>query len=118
MKSKLETQLDKAFEQMNVRPWVYHVTDTGVSGGITIVAPARQDHNNIEDVVYDIEEDIIHEYRIEGNVVAPSTWMKERLVERGFIGISICDCRDTFSRKRGRTIAKGRLLKYLKGSER
>jgi len=109
MKSKLETQLDKEFEQMNVKPWVYHVTDLDMFNGVTIVSPNKQDAGAIEDVVHTIDGFCQHP-----ESVSPATEMREELNDRGFVGVAICDYRDTFSRKRGRIIAKGRLLKQLK----
>ena len=111
MRSKLEDQLDKEFEQMNVKPWVYHIKHLDLFDGVTIVADSRHSTEDIAYIVHDLDGECDHgDY----DIAAPATWLREQLVERGFYGVAICDWRDSFSRKRGRLIAKGRLLKYLK----
>lgn len=47
-----------------------------------------------------------------------ATQFLQRMRKENFYGISVCDKRDTFNRQRGRIIAKGRFLKYLKKKEK
>lgn len=111
MRTKLEDHIDKEFEEMDTNPWVYHVKTLEYFGGITVVDDSRHDTDDINSMVYEIE----HECNDDASTIsAPSTWMRTQLAKRGFYGIAICDWRDTFSRKRGRVISKGRLLKHLK----
>ena len=51
-----------------------------------------------------------------GAKIHSAKWVMTELHGLGYHGVAICDHRDDFSRKRGRIIAKGRLLKYLKQS--
>lgn len=47
-------------------------------------------------------------------IVGPATLLRKELRDRGIYGVAICNYHDIFSYQRGRTIAKGRLGKYLK----
>ncbi len=125
MKSKLEQKIDEELAEIGVVPYVYHIRAYGeesereilrVFNGITVA-------NMIPDPVVDVERDVGEAIEVLTNArmkygvkIHPATWMMKELHELGYRGIAICDRHDNFSRKRGRIIAKGRLLKYLKQS--
>ena len=118
MKSKLEAHIDKEFEGIcGVKPRVYHFNDHSrkeggnpsriwAFGGVTVAT-----HNPDRAV---IESMVLEEQRTCGIFYNAAKDTIAGLRKQGIYGVSICDWRDQFSRKRGRTIAKGRLLKHLK----
>jgi hypothetical protein len=117
MTTKLEARIDMELKHRGVKPYVYHFNDHSwkeggnphrmwAFGGVTIAT------HNPDRVV--VEAMVLEEQR---NCAIFHSAAKDTLVglrKRGIYGISICDNRDQFSRKRGRIIAKGRLLKHLK----
>ena len=120
MRTKLEARIDAEFMQMGMKPYVYHFNDHSrkeggnphriwAFGGVTI-ATLNPDREEIETMVLDEQRDSSICY-------GTATGVLSGLHERGIFGIAICDNRDQFSRKRGRIISKGRLLKYLEAEE-
>ena len=113
MTTKLETQLDQEFESMGVKVYVYHIRDVKMFGGITIATETRQDMVALSQMITALDFKCriksMGTYRIE----FPGAWIRKELARHDFHGVAICDRRDRFSRKRGRIIAKGRLLKTL-----
>lgn len=110
MKSKTEQKLDAEFERMGVRPRIYHFASfTPLFNAITIV------DINVSSKM-SMQENLTSIFACE------ILWRAGRILSasrrRGIYGIAICDRRDQFNRQRGRTIAKGRLLKHLKESEK
>lgn len=107
MKSKTEQKLDTEFERMGLRPRIYHFT-TNVTpfNAITIAHCGGYSWSVMKGILI--------------SVFACETiyWRAGRILNalrrRGIYGVAICDSRDSFNRQRGRIIAKGRLLKYLK----
>ena len=118
MKSNLEQKIDKELADLGVRPHVYHIRAYGkgsqrkmlrVFNAVTIADIQRMPTSEIEDIVGEIREESIY-----GTIIQPATVMREELRKIECYGVAICDRRDNFSRKRGRIIAKGRLLKHLR----
>lgn len=111
MKSKLEARIDA---EIGMEVYVYHFHDHTRSNprriwafnGITIATP-DPGRTFIEDIV-------LGEQRACGIYYNAASDVLKGLHARGICGAAICDWRDQFSRKRGRIIAKGRLLKYVK----
>jgi len=107
MKNKLEQKLDEAFRKMQVSPYVFHVPIRFIStiSNVTVIAlDPDWDWSSIKQLIY---KNIIGGYKM-------SSRLLDSLKEEGIYGVAICDKRDQFNKQRGRTIAKGRLLKHLK----
>lgn len=102
MGTKLEKKLDEELEKMNVRPWIYHFTDTYPYRAVTIIMQRRQVHSLLSQMVKECCQYCNYKRII------------QEMHYQGMYGIAICSFADEFNRERGRTIAKGRLLKYLK----
>ena len=110
MKSKLEEDLDKEFEKLNMKLRVYHYTEPYLSfNAITIVT----NDNNTDwiSIAEDIQKSLKQIREKEFN---HSTELLHEMATKDYYGVAICNKRDTFNRQRGRIIAKGRLLKILK----
>lgn len=123
MKSMLEQKIDKALEELGVRPYMYHIRAYGEGyqrrilgsfNAITIADVQYQTTANVEHDVCEVMEDLANARMVYGNSINPATWVMDELRAFDYYGVAICDNRDNFSRKRGRIIAKGRLLKYLR----
>lgn len=123
MKSKLEYKIDKDLAELGVRSYVYHIRDykkgshrriLGSFAAITIAYPKYVPFSDIERGVCRAIEDLAKERMVHGGEIHPATWIMRELHVLGYHGVAICDNRDDFSRKRGRIIAKGRLLKHLR----
>jgi hypothetical protein len=117
MIQSLEERIDMEFKHRGVKPYVYHFKDHSwkeggnphriwAFSGITI-ATYNPDRAVVEAMV-------LEEQRNCGIFYGAAKDTLVGLRKRGIYGISICDSRDQFSRKRGRIIAKGRLFKHLK----
>ena len=115
--NKLEARLNKEFEAMDVKVYVYHIRDVKMFEGITIATEIKQDmialSQMIEGLDFRCRIKSMGVYRIK----MPAAWMRKELAKRGIHGVAICAYRDQFSRKRGRIIAKGRLLKAMQHQE-
>lgn len=110
MKSKTEIILDKELEKLGIRPRIYHFREHVVPfNAITVAVQTKKlDYKGIAGYM--------QEYR-----VYAARWTHNRatvflreMTANGFPGVAICDEHDQFNRRRGRIIAKGRLLKFLK----
>jgi hypothetical protein len=119
----LEQKVDKELADLGIKPYVYHIRAYGegshrrILGSfnqITIVDPRKMPTADVECDVGVLIERLANERMMYGNKVHPATWMMKELIGMGYYGVAICDRRDNFSRKRGRIIAKGRLLKHLR----
>ena len=119
MRSKLEARIDAEFMQMCVKPYVYHFNDHSrkeggnphriwAFSGVTI---ATLDPNRAA-----AEAVILEEQRVCGIFHNAAKDTLAGLRKHLYFGVAICDNRDQFSRKRGRIIAKGRLLKHLESN--
>ena len=110
MKSKTEKKLDDEFKEMGVKPQIYHfIENVKPFKAITILeyfSPSYTSARKKLDVAR------FHQY-----CRSPATELLDALHRQGVFGIAICDMRDQFNRQRGRIIAKGRLLKHLKGAK-
>lgn len=112
MKSKIEEKLDKEFEELGIKPRIFHFVSGSLRypyAGITIVDTA---YYATYGGVLDFVKQAIDMSRFSDH---NNTSELKALLNSGAWGVAICDKRDTFNRKRGRVIAKGRLLKRLKG---
>lgn len=110
MKSKRksgEKELDKEFEKMGVKPRVYHFKDIRRFGCVTIATEdTRYDWNDLVSFIWKYTDE---------TGFNPATNLLERLrAHKNIYGVAICDKRDQFNRREGRTKAKGKLLGYLK----
>jgi len=121
----LEYKVDKELAELGIRPYVYHIRayDEGSSqrkllrmfNGITIVDIKQGLSTDVEVDVYRLIGELESKLKkFARSDLHPATWMMIELRKLGYYGVAICDRRDNFSRKRGRIIAKGRLLKYLR----
>lgn len=125
MKSKLEQKLDKEFEDLGIHPYVYHIRayNEGLQlrkllrlfNGITIADPRKMATVDVEHDVGELIEDLKEKLRAFDRADPhPVRSMIAELRAFDYYGVAICDRRDNFSRKQGRIIAKGRLLKYFR----
>ena len=115
---KLEARLNREFEAMDVKVYVYHIRDrVKMFDGITITTEIKQDAAALSQMITALDMKCNISSMLTDQVKTPATWMRKELAKRGFYGIALCDRRDRFSRKRGRIIAKGRLLKTLRHQE-
>ena len=122
MSSKTERRVDAELERIGVRPYVYHIMDTGEAcdfrmpfEAITIALPEREPYEKVVEIV---DRAIARAFCFTSclyNIGVASQTLNAFRSE-GVPGVAICDPRDNFSRARGRIIAKGRLLKQLKAS--
>ena len=132
MKLKLEQMVDKELADLGVKPYVYHIRAYGegsqrkllrVFNQITIADTRKMPTADVEHDVGELIEELrwasfgVYYSDSRSNVKSPATWIMKELREFEYYGVAICDRRDNFSRKRGRIIAKGRLLKHLKVPE-
>jgi len=112
MKKKDEKMADLGLKQLGVNPQIYHFeTRVKPFTAITIAVELLSWTSlraSLDDIIMKTLPFLPHE---------KATQLRESLAQRGIHGVSICDSRDGFNRQRGRTIAKGRLLKQLKQEE-
>lgn len=108
MKNKDERKVDQELEKFGVSPRIYHFqTQVEPFTSITIAedrltwAGARRELDKIFP-------------RVDINLHGKATRLRAELRRIDIYGVAICDLRDEFDRRRGRTIAKGRFLKHLK----
>ena len=110
MKSKDEIEVDKKFDKFGIKLRIYHFTKPIFSfNAITIVTNDKT--KNWKSIAEDIRKCLKFIAKYEFN---KSTELLYEMGKRGYHGIAVCDRQDTFNRQRGRTIAKGRLLKHIK----
>lgn len=108
MINKLELKLDAEFERLNKRVYIYHIPVQFISTikSVTFATTAQnQSWNTLRHLV--------HHSIYGGYDMATRLFIS--LECEGLYGVAICHNRDIFNRQRGRIIAKGRLLKHLKG---
>ena len=112
MKKRDEKNADLGLEQLGINPSVYHFR-MGVAPftAITIV-----DNEKSWITTKSILDNIISEidWGTELFYFSKVRYFKELLHENHIYGFALCSRDGYFDRERGRTIAKGRLLKYLK----
>ena len=109
MKSKIEQKLDAEFEKRGVIPHIYHFTGENVEPyrAITVALKEPQRYEVVQDGVIGLV----------GRSLCRHPRYRVAFLLRymhGMAGIAICNRRDNFDRRKGRVIAKGRLLKHLK----
>jgi len=110
---ELEKKLDAEFERLGVKPFIVHIRDDQMPfmsfNAITIAL----DYPGVQYQV--LFEQVINACVLTESATTPATSLLRYFRARKIYGVAICDPRDTFSRLKGRVIAKGRLLKWLKG---
>ncbi len=123
--NQLEQKIDKELEGLGIHVYTYHIRAYGEGSqrkllrsfnSITIADVKYQLTADVEHDVGVAIEDLISE-RMARGLIHPAKFMMDELRAFGYYGVAICDRRDNFSRKRGRIIAKGRLLKHLRVPE-
>ena len=115
MKNKLEDKLDQGFARLNVNPYVHHfIHEYRPFTAITIV-DAIWDRKNVARVL----DFFINNMDTDANdmLFPASKYLSTSLRKNHIYGFALCSLQDQFNRQRGRIIAKGRLLKYLKQKE-
>lgn len=108
MRKKDEQKADAGLSMFLVKPKIYHYTFNVLPfTAITIAAHGFS---------WDIGRQRIDEALLElwNHEPAPATRTLRLLRANNIHGVAICDYGDQFNARRGRTIAKGRLLKHLK----
>ncbi|MCK4731832.1 MAG: hypothetical protein KAT65_05165 [Methanophagales archaeon] len=114
MKSKLEIKIDNEFNNLGIKVRIYHFTEPVFQiNAITIVTNNKK--WNWKRIADALRECLLDTTEKEFN---QSTELLSQMATKDFYGIAICNRRDSFNRQRGRIIAKGRLLKYLKKKEK
>lgn len=114
MKSKTEINLDKEFEKLGIRPRVYHfVENVYPYRAITVAMDSRELNTPLLWELVWIRVNSAIGYVAVYNYNRTTELIK-RLKAEDIYGVAICDIKDQFNRRRGRIIAKGRLLKHLK----
>lgn len=113
MKKKDERNADLGLKQLGVIPRIYHFethvepfTAITIAEDILTLAGVRR------------ELDIIIYQDLPFFTYEKATRCREKLRKKGIWGVAICDQRDPLNRRRGRTIAKGRLLKHIRRERR
>jgi hypothetical protein len=96
-------------KQLGITPWIYHF-ETAVSPftAITIAEDCFSRESvrvRLDHILSNVLPALPHE---------KATRLRKELAQDNIYGVAICDLRDHLNRPRGRTIAKGRLLKHLK----
>ena len=119
MKSKLESNVDAELDNVGAKAHVYHILpDTefpnrpGFPRAVTIASLNPINVRETRKNLFNIEMTYWRSGRARDRSIA--SFMKQSLEAEGIEGVAICDWRDQFSRKRGRIIAKGRLLRCLR----
>ena len=109
MKNKLENKIDEELAKINVRPRIFHYTkDVAPFTAVTIAETEGGTWTEINDI---LRINLCYICELPYN---KATNLRVGLERYAIFGVAICDKRDQFNRQRGRVIAKGRLLKYLK----
>jgi len=114
MKKKDERIADSGLKQLGVTPQIYHFEKgVGPFTAITVaddILPWSSVRHSLNFILTTILPTVIHE---------KATRLRLELAQlHDIYGVSICDSRDAFNRRQGRTTAKGRLLKHLKQLEK
>lgn len=109
---KLEAYLDEEFRLLRVTPHITHLRqeERCFYSFVTVATPKHEEYRHL-----DVALSVIY---LEGNLIGANGSDLDRLIVERFAdmsaGASPCHAVDNFSRKRGRIIAKGRLLKVLR----
>ena len=107
MKKKNEREADLGLKQLRVTPRIYPIRQCiWPFAGVTIVTADRV--GSFSAVKTMVQKKILM------HTLNKATKTKKNLNDLGIFGVAICDVRHQCNKKRGRTIAKGRLLKHLK----
>jgi hypothetical protein len=115
MKTTDEQKADYGLKQLGIKPMVYHFR-TGVAPftAITLVDDVKSwitTKSILDDILSEIPSDA------KGFYFLKTRYLKDMLHKNHIYGFAICGCDDYFNKRRGRTIAKGRLWKHLKEIE-
>lgn len=109
--SRQEEQIDKDLAQMDVKAHITHLKqpEDGYYSYITIATPEYEEYRNLSIALSKIY--------LEGSIRHKTGSALDELIVRRFaefgVGASPCHSTDNFSRRRGRIISGGRLLKLL-----
>jgi hypothetical protein len=109
----LEARLDEELGLLGVTPHITHLRGTFWSyyPAVTVATIDKEHYTTLDSTL-----SIIYRHACEkkSNIgtVAVDMWAERRA------GVALCHYLDNFSRKRGRIIAKGRLLKILRARRR
>lgn len=107
MKKKDEREADLGLKQLGVIPRIYHIRKhIWPFAGVTIVTADQEGSFSAVKKMVQKEISMYTQNK--------ATKTKKDLNDLGIFGVAICDVRDQYNKKRGRTIAKGRLWKHLK----
>jgi hypothetical protein len=107
MKKNDERKADLGLKQLGVTPRIYHIREhMWPFAGVTIVTADQEGSFSAVKTMVQKE--------ISMHTLNKATKTKKNLNDLGIYGVAICDVHDEYNKKRGRTIAKGRLLKHLK----
>lgn len=112
MRRKDESGADAGLARYALRTRIYHYTFNILPFTAITIATQQFSRDSGRQKI-DAALTILRNYRTQH-----ATRMRNLLRKEEIYGVSICDCRNEFSARRGRTIAKGRLLKYLRQRER
>ena len=114
MKKKDEQIADLRLKQLGVMPSTFHfVNDVAPFNAITIV-----DENNTWLSARGELTNLLSKYEGTECWHGSSTYLERRLHQRGIHGVALFCGRNKFNRRIGRTIAKGKLAKYLEQERR
>ena len=111
--NKLEARLDREFESMNIRPHIHHIKliNDAYFNVVTIAAPHQISYDDAVEQLATIVGDCCEARRTDYG-----RFLIDAFNKIGW-GVALCHHSDQFSRKRGRIIAKGRLLKWMSREE-
>ena len=109
-KLRLEAWLDEEFRLMGVEPYIHHIKliNDAYFNVVTVAAPH---HISYDDIVKQLA--IIVGNCCEAGRTDYGRFLVDAFSKIGW-GVALCHHSDQFSRKRGRIIATGRLLKRLR----
>lgn len=111
-----ERKLDEEFAKLGVKPYMYHFTkdiaDIWPFKAITIVDSEKRSKMNY----WSILSRALVDFRASGSKLTAAflEFVGLQSDEGHYFGVAICSVKDNFDRRKGRIIAKGRLLKQLK----
>ena len=109
MKKKDEQLADFRLTSLKVTPRIFHfVKDVAPFNAITIVDDVATWSQAKREILY-----LISKYEGSECWHGSSTHLERRLRQRGIYGVATFCGRNKFNRRIGRTIAKGKLAKYL-----
>ena len=110
-----ERRLDAEFEQLGFQPHVVHLMAVRPFRGITFAFNPNYPYEEI--FATQLLKTTLGTIRNREILHWQTRYVLQQITYFTNSGIAICDPRDNFSRLKGRVIAKGRLLKWLRQAE-